>query len=88
MIDVDKVRNQWPMARVMSVNEDDQGLVRPVTVRTSSDSILHRPINKWILLVETSEEEQEKTGEFPDGEPKSLSFVRRKVKENNLSKYT
>ena len=38
MIDVDKVRNQWPMARVMSVNEDDQGLVRSVTVRTSSDS--------------------------------------------------
>ena len=62
MIDVDKVRNQWPMARVMSVNEDDQGLVRSVTVRTSSDSILDRPINKLILLVETSEEEQEKTG--------------------------
>lgn len=62
MIDVDKVRNQWPMARVMSVNEDDQGLVRSVTVRTLSDSILDRPINKLILLVETSEEEQEKTG--------------------------
>ena len=62
MIDVDKVRNQWPMARVMSVNEDDQGLVRSVTVRTSSDSILDHPINKLILLVETSEEEQEKTG--------------------------
>ena len=62
MIDVDKVRNQWPMARVMSVNEDDQGLVPSVTVRTSSDSILDRPINKLILLVETSEEEQEKTG--------------------------
>ena len=45
----------------MSVNEDDQGLVRSVTVRTSSDSILDRPINKLILLVETSEEEQEKT---------------------------
>ena len=62
MIDMDKVRNQWPMARVMRVNEDDQGLVRSVTVRTSSDSILDRPINKLILLVETSEEEQEKTG--------------------------
>ena len=61
-IDVDKVRNQWPMTRVMSVNEDYQGLVRSVTVRTSSDSILDRPMNKLILLVETSEEEQEKTG--------------------------
>ena len=62
MIDVDKVRNQWPMARVMSVNEDDQGLVRSATVQTSSDSILDHPINKLILLVETLEEEQEKTG--------------------------
>ena len=62
MIHVDKVRNQWPMARVMRVNKDDQGLVRSVAVRTSSDSILDRSINKLILLVETSEEEQEKTG--------------------------
>jgi hypothetical protein len=62
LIDMDKVRNQWPMARVTSVNEDDQGLVRSATVRTASGSILDRPINKLVLLVETSEDEQEKTG--------------------------
>ena len=62
LIDVDKVRNQWPMARVTNVKEDDQGLVRSATVRTASGSTLDRPINKLVLLVETSEEEPEKTG--------------------------
>ena len=62
LVDVDKVRNHWPMARVTSVNEDDQGLVRSATVKTSSNSILDRPINKLILLVEASDEESKKTG--------------------------
>jgi hypothetical protein len=56
LIDADKVRNQWPMARVTNVKEDDQGLVRSATVRTAYRSTLDRPINKLVLLVETSEQ--------------------------------
>ncbi|CAB4017128.1 hypothetical protein pdam_00011563, partial [Paramuricea clavata] len=57
------MKNQWPMARVTNVKEDDQGLLRSATVRTASGSTLDRPINKLVeLLVESSEEEPEKTG--------------------------
>lgn len=62
MMDVNSARNQWPMARVTSVNSDDQGLVRSVTIKTSSGSTLDRPVNKLVLLVETSEGTLEKTG--------------------------
>ena len=50
--DINTPRNAWLLARVISTNKDDQGLVRSVTVQTSSGSKLDRPVNKLVLLVE------------------------------------
>jgi cell shape-determining protein MreC len=72
MIDVDKVKNQWPIAKVTSVNEDDQGLVRSATVRTASGSTLDR----WSYWSKHRKKSRRRPGEFPDGEPRSLRFNR------------
>ena len=50
--DINTPRNAWLLARVISTNKDDQGLVRSVTVQTSSGSKLDRPVNTLVLLVE------------------------------------
>ena len=60
--DSNSARNQWPLAKVINTIRDDQGLVRSVTIQTSNGSKLDRPINKLVLLVESQEEPQEKTG--------------------------
>ena len=46
-------RCDWRMARVINVHRDESGCVRHVTVRTSSQQELVRPIQKLVLLVES-----------------------------------
>ena len=58
-------RNKWPMAKVLAVHQDDQGQVRSVTVKSSSGSVLERPINKLVLLLESFDGRPS----FPDEEP-------------------
>ncbi|XP_013402109.1 uncharacterized protein LOC106167786 [Lingula anatina] len=55
--DIELPRNQWPLARVVEANADDDGLVRRVKVRTGcsgtlGSSILERNVQKLVLLVE------------------------------------
>ena len=59
-------RNQWSLAKVLTARQDDQGQVRSVTVQTSKGSKLDRPINKLVLLLESS---NERPG-IPDEEPR------------------
>ena len=56
--DDDASRNQWPMARVVSVEKSScDGLVRSVTVYcASTGSTLKRPIHKLVLLVGSDEQ--------------------------------
>ncbi|KXJ15504.1 hypothetical protein AC249_AIPGENE25035 [Exaiptasia diaphana] len=56
-------RNHWKLARVVMVMADDKGLVRAVTIKTSS-STYDRPIDKLVLLL-TGEQDS-----IPDKEPK------------------
>ena len=52
----DAPRNQWPIARVVKAFPSEDGLVRSVNLRVSSaKSILHRPIQKLVLLLEAPE---------------------------------
>ena len=60
-------RNQWSLDKVLTTCLDDQGQVRSVTVRTSKGSLLDRPINKLVLLLEST---TERPG-IPDEEPRS-----------------
>ena len=59
-------RNKWPMARVTAARRDHQGQVRSVTVQSATRSVLSRPINKLVLLLESPED---RPG-IPDKEPK------------------
>ena len=53
--DEDVSRSQWPMGRVIEVFPDDRGLVRSVQLRTANaKDPISRPINKIVLLVESS----------------------------------
>ena len=57
-------RNDWKLARIIEANEDDDGLVRKVKVqlgqsnlgkkgeRLTQPSILERPVQKLVVLVE------------------------------------
>ena len=47
-------RNQWAMARVIETHNDRRGFVRNVTVKTST-SVLERPVQKLVLLLENTE---------------------------------
>lgn len=58
-------RNKWPMARVIAARRDDQGQVRLVTVRSATGSVLSRPANKLVLLLESP---KDRPG-IPDEEP-------------------
>ncbi|KAK2564378.1 hypothetical protein P5673_011803 [Acropora cervicornis] len=59
-------RNKWPMARVIAARRDHQGQVRSVAVQPATGSVLSRPINKFVLLLESPED---RPG-IPDEEPK------------------
>ena len=48
----DLARNQWPMAKVADMNADEHGLVRSVQLRMPNRSILERPIQKLLFLLE------------------------------------
>lgn len=50
--DVDLPRNQWPLAKVISVSTDDDNLVRRVKVQMANGSQLERNIHKLVLLIE------------------------------------
>ena len=50
--DVDTARNKWPLGIVKDVHTSDDGLVRRVSVKTSSGSCLDRPIQKLVLILE------------------------------------
>lgn len=55
--DIDLPRNQWPLAKVVEANTDDDGLVRRVKVQlgnsgSASSSVLERNVHKLVLLVE------------------------------------
>ena len=54
------------MARVIAARRDHQGLVRSVTVQPAAGSVLSRPINKLVLLLESP---KDRPG-IPDEEPK------------------
>ena len=45
-------RNMWLMGKVVKMAPDKKGLVQRVQVRTKS-SVLERPIDKLVLLLET-----------------------------------
>lgn len=59
-------RNEWKLARVLGVHEDDDGLVRRATLqmgerklgksgeRLCKPSIIERPIQKLVVLVESN----------------------------------
>lgn len=59
-------RNEWKLARVLGVHEDDDGLVRRATIQFgerklgkgvehfNKPSILERPIQKLAVLVESN----------------------------------
>ena len=65
--DSNTCRNQWSLAKVLTACPDDQGQVRSVTVGTSKGSLLDRPINKLVLLLESTAE----TPAIPVEEPRS-----------------
>lgn len=44
-------RNSWPLAIVQEIEKDRDGVVRAVKVRTSSRTLLRRPVHKTVLLV-------------------------------------
>ena len=60
-------RNKWPMARVIAARRDDQGQVRSVIVQSATGSVLSRPVNKLVLLLESPED---RPG-IPDEEPEN-----------------
>ncbi|KAJ7392027.1 hypothetical protein OS493_014965 [Desmophyllum pertusum] len=69
------VLSKWSMAKVLDAHQDDQGQVRSVTIQSSSGSVLKRPINKLVLLVESSEGRPGSPDEEPEepeepGEPR------------------
>ena len=64
--DANTCRNKWPMARVIAARRDHQGQVRSVAVQPATGSVLSRPINKFVLLLESPED---RPG-IPDEEPK------------------
>ena len=50
-----QVRNRWPMARIIKVKSDSDGIVRIVTLKLGgSGGTLDRPISKIVLLLEHS----------------------------------
>lgn len=57
VVDEHSARNQWQMARVISVNIDKKNLVRSATIKTMS-SILERPISKLVLLLENEQDQE------------------------------
>ena len=59
-------RNKWPMAKATHCDDEDQ--VRSVTVQTGTGSVLDRPVNKFVLLLESPEDRPE----IPDEEPEEL----------------
>ena len=63
--DDDTCRNKWSMAKVIAARRDDQGQVRSVTVQSATGSVLSRPVNKLVLLLESPED---RPG-IPDEEP-------------------
>ena len=57
--DVDTARNKWPLGIVKDVHTSDDGLVRRVSVKTSSCSCLDRPIQKLVLILENENRGEE-----------------------------
>ena len=53
------------MAKVIAACRDDQGQVRSVTVQSVTGSVLSRPVNKLVLLLESP---KDRPG-IPDEEP-------------------
>ena len=63
----DVPRNEWKLAKVVEAHEDDDGLVRKVTVQVGERKlgkrgehlnqpfIIQRPIQKLVVLVKSSE---------------------------------
>ena len=56
-------RNKWPMVRVLSIQEGNDGFVPSVNIvvgkntsKTFGTQILERPANKLVLLVESEDE--------------------------------
>ena len=56
-------RNKWPMVRVLSIQEGNDGFVPSVNIvvgkntsKTFGTQILERPANKLVLLVESGDE--------------------------------
>ncbi|KAL9976996.1 hypothetical protein ACROYT_G014351 [Oculina patagonica] len=74
-------RNHWQLARVTKTNRDEDGHVRTVQlllsdpnitskgVRTKPVRLLERPIHKLVLLMTSSEAEEQEPGCIPTKEP-------------------
>ena len=45
-------KNKWAMGRVVSAKTDKHKLVRTVYLKMANGSMLNRPIDKLVLLVE------------------------------------
>ena len=48
-------KNKCPLAKVIAARRDDQSQVRSVTVQSVTGSVLSRPVNKLVLLLESPE---------------------------------
>ena len=53
------------MAKVLTTRRDDEGQVRSLTTQARTGSVLDRPVNKLVLLLESPED---RPG-IPDEEP-------------------
>ena len=52
-------RNMWPMAKIIEIEPDSNGVVRGVKLKlwdtqSSTEKVLRRPISKIVLLVENT----------------------------------
>ena len=60
-------RGQWPLAVVMDTLPSIDGLVRRVTLRTSSNQSLERDIRKVVLLEREGDSDDSVEEEIVDG---------------------
>ena len=60
-------RGQWPLAVVMDTLPSVDGLVRRVTLRTSSNQSLERDIRKVVLLEREGDSDDSVEEEIVDG---------------------
>ena len=79
LLKADASRNQWPMAKVVQVNKDSEGVFRSVQLligkspNSHGERILERPVYKIVLIKESEvqfpDEKNQDTSLLPRGGP-------------------